>query len=189
MKWIISKSFQVDLAHRVSTQCLPNDMVCKCKVIHGHTVRIIPKIKGVLHPTTRMVVDYSLLRDFKTILDKFFDHVLILPKHEQISIYSESNEYEIYRWKNEPLKGLIALVRTGGIVHVEIPSTTAEDMSFFLTLLLADTILALRNIYEFIQYDSLAFNVEFQETPNSSCMLDKFYTFKELVEVYHELTR
>lgn len=77
---LISKEFTVDFAHIVTTQMFnnPEKYNAKCKNLHGHTFTFIAEIKGDLNPDTRMVIDYSILKDFKKIIDNFFDHQLIV---------------------------------------------------------------------------------------------------------------
>ena len=79
----IIKDFKAHIAHFVPTQSLPNNCEkCKCRNIHGHTVTIRVMVKGYPDEKTRMVMDFTELKDtFGMFIDEFIDHLLVLPIH------------------------------------------------------------------------------------------------------------
>ena len=87
----ISKSFLFEAAHR-----LPNHQG-KCRNIHGHNYKIVISIQGDLNDND-MVIDFGDLSPLKDIVDRDFDHAIILSnsdplvKHEAFSkVLSEFN--------------------------------------------------------------------------------------------------
>jgi len=82
-KFIISKTFEFDFAHRVPTQSIIRDLcpTCrnKCKKIHGHTGKVKICLSAKKLDKTGMVTDYTNLKWFKNyIIDTYLDHKLIL---------------------------------------------------------------------------------------------------------------
>jgi len=77
----ISKDFKAHIAHFVPTQVLGNDCrECRCRNLHGHTIKITAHIKGKINPKTRMVIDYTILKKrFGWFVDEYIDHRFILP--------------------------------------------------------------------------------------------------------------
>jgi len=80
-KNISTKDFRAHIAHYVPTQVLGEDCKeCKCRNIHGHSVKIQAVLKGYQDETTRMVVDFTELKQtFGKLIDEFIDHSFILP--------------------------------------------------------------------------------------------------------------
>jgi len=173
----ISKEFTVDIAHVIHTQQLPDKYFPKCKYIHGHTVVIKPIIIGTINEKTRMVYDYTLLNNFKKVIDTFFDHKFLLPyKLASLGevIVSIHNQVVGVNYKNSQFtnpKGEVLLETNGTITYISKPSTTAEDMVTLLVDILATTIwnAHVNNNVKIEQIKLL--NIEFKETPKSSCKL------------------
>ena len=74
MKYVISKKFTIDCAHRVYNQQVEGG---KCKHIHGHTY----EFEVFLESDTLdhdMVLDFTYLKIVKDFLDKYLDHRLLV---------------------------------------------------------------------------------------------------------------
>ena len=174
----ISKEFTIDIAHIVTTQKLPSGMFCKCKQIHGHTVTVIPIITGTINKETRMVVDYTLLGDFKKMIDEYLDHKLVLPMRQKTfglalqEVHSSYVDLDFGENETKVLKridGSTLIEVVGSVSFVDRPSTTAEDMLFlFLNML----VLSLSKYEKEFDFSNIKFiSMEFKETPKSSCKL------------------
>jgi len=89
-KFIISKTFEFDYAHRVSTQEIKSALcfTCenKCRRIHGHTGKVKIFLKSDKLDKTGMITDYTNLKWFKTmIIDTYLDHkFLISTKYDSL---------------------------------------------------------------------------------------------------------
>jgi 6-pyruvoyl-tetrahydropterin synthase len=184
--YTIKKKFTIDLAHIVPTQQFRNPKYeCKCRNIHGHTFTIIPIIKAKeLDKNTRMVIDYTLIKPFKDVLNRFFDHKFIIsdrvPNYEKVvdlinkakAICNGKEDYDknITIYKSITLdKKLFTNIDNVTIIHWD--STTAEDMSHFLQYVLADELI---KTFELTQEVSVMVGVK--ETPNSHALYNRPYT-------------
>jgi len=185
--YTIKKKFMVDLAHIVPTQQFFNPKYeCKCRNIHGHTFTIIPIVKAKkLDKNTRMVIDYTLFKPFKDVLDKFFDHKFIIsdriPNYEkvvdlinQVKSICNGNEGRYSKamitYKSITLDKIL-LTNIDNVTIVHWDSTTAEDMSHFLQYILADELIKTFEIRQ-----EISISVAVKETPNSFAVYNKPYT-------------
>ncbi len=82
MLYTITKEFKVDLAHRIFNQDLDDRMsensANKCRNCHGHSASIKLHLSAPVLNRQGMVLDFNNLKIFKSWLDKYFDHKLVL---------------------------------------------------------------------------------------------------------------
>lgn len=152
MKYMISKTFKADLAHIVETQNLGlqsksnKSLINKCRLIHGHTVKIQVFIRGFLNEDTKMILDFNLLKPFKKFIDTFLDHRLVIaseskfPYMEIVKLFDDYykrvhgcdiiDEFEPKLFMDEHNNVLAQTISTFSILT--IPATTAEYMSAYL---------------------------------------------------------
>jgi len=168
----ISKEFHAHIAHLVPTQDLPQPYKPKCRNLHGHTVTIIANIKGFINNKTRMLIDYTLLDSFKQFIDIYLDHKLILarPFHKYAeSIYDMFNKLSLSKEKGcfHMLNDIVVASTQSHVTCLNVESTTAEDMSFYLGIILLGIIHSVSPKYKGFITDVY---VEFKETPKSSAI-------------------
>lgn len=79
----IMKSFSFCYAHRVWNQVLSNNMLCKCRFIHGHLGKVDLEF---ITPVTYngMVIDFNELKNIKTFIDSFIDHRFLVDVNDPL---------------------------------------------------------------------------------------------------------
>ena len=82
----IVKQFTADIAHIIPNQDLSKfqgtefeckSKVCKCKRIHGHTIKIEVCLSNKRLDSSGMVIDFNYLKWFKDWIDDTLDHRFI----------------------------------------------------------------------------------------------------------------
>jgi len=90
----ISKTFTIDMGHKVRTQNLNKDLalsnVNKCKFMHGHTVTVEVGLKSEELGNDEMVLDFGNLNFFKEYLNTYFDHSFVIDKNDLLLITLEN---------------------------------------------------------------------------------------------------
>lgn len=104
----ISKEIKFDCCHMLS------DYEGKCANLHGHTYHGTVTINASVDDTTRMVLDYNII---KKVVDEF-DHAVVFSFH----LRRNPAEAQLYEWACKY-----------GMRYVDMPSwapkSTAEDMA------------------------------------------------------------
>jgi len=81
----ITKNFDFCYGHRVWSQSLDpvlsNNAPCKCRHLHGHQGKVIVKLQSP-YLQNGMVTDFHHLNWFKTFLDKYLDHKMIIDEDD-----------------------------------------------------------------------------------------------------------
>lgn len=82
MKHVISKSFDFCYGHRVHTQRLKEELAetthCRCRHLHGHQGRLEVRLAAPTLDDSSMVTDFHHLNWFKTFIDTYIDHKMLL---------------------------------------------------------------------------------------------------------------
>jgi len=183
MRFEIAKKFKIDVAHAVTTQTLHRSENEICKRLHGHTVTVETLIVGKLSPINNMVIDYTLLDNFKKFLDTYFDHHLILGKNdiEKLPIKIDMNNFE-----DEQIIYLPSYIHCSNalkfkhnskerITILPIQTTTAELLSWYLSIVLLGSLISDTNP---ILCDDFKVKVRYYETPNTYATPTKWFKLK-----------
>jgi 6-pyruvoyltetrahydropterin/6-carboxytetrahydropterin synthase len=104
----IRKDIKFDCCHMLS------GYEGKCANLHGHTYHGTVTINAPVDDTTRMVLDYNII---KKIVD-MFDHAIIFSS----ALRRNAAEQELYEWADRNQMRMY-------VMPSEYPKTTAEDMS------------------------------------------------------------
>ena len=188
-KYVIKKVYSFDAAHIVPTQKLPVYYEEKCKNIHGHTFKVIAQVRGGLDRYTRMVIDYTLLKPFKNVIDTYLDHSFLIPKsHKKFALKLSSlcSEYDIgvniaiSDYKSRILNKTLFKKYRGGITVVNWDSITAESLSRLLTYVLAEELLnTIRNEnYKYVNFP-IEVRAAVKETENTMAVVCDWFVIDD----------
>jgi len=85
--WSITKSFEFCYGHRVHTQVvnpqLADDTRCACRHLHGHQGRVDVTLTSLVLENA-MVLDFRNLEFLKHIIDRVFDHKMVLDTNDPL---------------------------------------------------------------------------------------------------------
>ena len=81
--YLISKQFTFDYGHRVWSQMLSNNQVCRCRHLHGHSGTLTVELRAP-DLANDMVLDYNEMGFLKSFVDIYLDHKMILDRDDPL---------------------------------------------------------------------------------------------------------
>lgn len=105
MKYIITKEFRFEAAHR-----LLKNYSGKCTNNHGHSWMVKLHLEGSNLDEKDMLIDFQELKSLKTWVDDKLDHATLLWENDPMREYIESSGQRIFLTKKNPTSEHIAEV-------------------------------------------------------------------------------
>ena len=103
----------------------------KCSRLHGHSYIVRLRLEGDIGEDG-MIMDFVVLkRALRAMVDSFDHHILLPSRSEEVSIKVEGQEVHV---ENDCKRYVFPLM---DVVMLDVPTTTAEEMSRMMTEVLA----------------------------------------------------
>jgi 6-pyruvoyltetrahydropterin/6-carboxytetrahydropterin synthase len=105
IKYILSKEFKFDAAHRII-----NNYTGKCSDFHGHCWVVVVYIEGYELDERNMLMDFNEIKVLREWINENLDHTSILWEKDPMLSYLKENSQKVFSTKLNPTSEHIAQI-------------------------------------------------------------------------------